>query len=238
MHASVTTDVAVVELRQYTLKPGRRDDLVDRFERHLIEPQEDLGMRVLGYFRDRWDPDRFVWLRGFSDMASRKAALEAFYGSDLWYEHRDAVNETLIDSDNVLLLRPAAGSPFGNGAPPRAGRGLVTARMWPFAEPISADTIRVFTDRIEPQLDEAGATAVALLVTEPSANDFPRLPVREGENVVVWLGRFDDVSAYEAHVAALDSSPRWRESVRALEDRLAGPPQQLLLAPAARSRLA
>jgi hypothetical protein len=64
------------------------------------------------------------------------------------------------------------------------------------------------------------------------------LPVRDGENVVVWAGRFDDASGYDAHVAALGSSPRWRESVRCLDDRLTGPPQTLLLAPAARSQLA
>jgi len=55
----------VVELRQYTLKPGKRDVLIDLFEREFIEPQEALGMTVVGQFRDRRSPDRFVWLRGF-----------------------------------------------------------------------------------------------------------------------------------------------------------------------------
>ena len=64
-------------------------------------------------------------------------------------------------------------------------------------------------------LAEAGATTVALLVTEPSENDFPRLPVREGENVVVWVGHVDDEAG--------------------LESTHAGPPQTLRLAPCARS---
>ncbi len=63
-------------------------------------------MDVIGLFRDLDDPDRFVWLRGFPDMAARLAALETFYNSDLWWSHRDAVNATLVDSDDVLLLRP------------------------------------------------------------------------------------------------------------------------------------
>ena len=29
----------LVEFRQYTLHPGRRDDLIGLFERELIEPQ-------------------------------------------------------------------------------------------------------------------------------------------------------------------------------------------------------
>ena len=34
---------AVVELRQYTLRPGRRDALVSLFESRLVEPQEEAG---------------------------------------------------------------------------------------------------------------------------------------------------------------------------------------------------
>jgi hypothetical protein len=209
MAASVTTDVAVVELRQYRLVAGRRDEMIAIFERHFIESQEEAGMRLLGHFRDLGDPNRFVWLRGFRDMPSRRAALEAFYGSELWFEHRDAVNETIVDSDDVLLLRPAA--ELSPGARPANGRGSFTAAIWPFAEPVSPETIGVLAD----ELAEAGATTAALLVTEPSENDFPRLPVREGENVVVWLGHVDDE-------AGLDST-------------LAGPPQTLRLAPCARS---
>ncbi len=64
-------------------------------------------MKVIGQFHDSEDPDRFVWLRGFSDMPSRGQALEAFYGGPVWKAHRDAANATIVDSDNVLLLRPA-----------------------------------------------------------------------------------------------------------------------------------
>jgi NIPSNAP len=235
--ASSTNQVAVVELRQYRLVPGRRDEMIAIFERHLLEPQEDVGMRVLGHFRDQGDPERFVWLRGFRDMPSRRAALEAFYNGDLWHEHRDAVNATIVDSDDVLLLRPAAGSSFENGARGPGEPSLVTATIWSFIEPVSGDTIRLFADEIAPLLRETGATPVALLVTEPSENDFPRLPVREGENVVVSVARFDAAAAYDAHAAALDRTLRWHGLMSALEGRLVGKPQTLRLTPAARSRL-
>ena len=42
----------VVELRRYTLKPGARETLVELFDREFVEPQEALGMRILGTFRD------------------------------------------------------------------------------------------------------------------------------------------------------------------------------------------
>ena len=99
-------DCCIVELRQYTLHPGKRDALIEVFDREFVEPQEAVGMRVIGQFRSLDDPDRFVWLRGFADMAARRRGLKAFCGGPVWAAHRDVANATMIDSDNVLLLRP------------------------------------------------------------------------------------------------------------------------------------
>jgi quinol monooxygenase YgiN len=102
---------AVVELRQYKLHPGRRDELIELFEREFVHTQEAVGITVLGRYRDLDDPDRFVWLRSFPDMPARKAALEAFYGGPVWREFRDRANATMIDSDDVLLLTPMTAAP-------------------------------------------------------------------------------------------------------------------------------
>jgi quinol monooxygenase YgiN len=231
------THSAVVELRQYTLKPEQRDVMIDIFERHFVETQEAAGAKVIGHFRDLDHPDRFVWLRGFRDMSSRRLALEAFYGSDLWQEHRDAVNETLVDSENVLLLRPArAGSGFRDALQPRdtGGRaGLVTATVCSFDAPVPDEFVTHFHDGLAPEIEAGGATVAATLVTEASDNDFPALPIREDENVFVWVARFPGATAAET----LERSPRWRELVETLNQRLARPPETLHLAPAARSEL-
>ena len=58
----------IIELRQYTLHPGKRDVLIDLFDREFVESQEALGMKIIGQFRDLDNPNRFVWLRGFRDM--------------------------------------------------------------------------------------------------------------------------------------------------------------------------
>lgn len=97
----------IIELRQYTMQPGQRETLIAIFERHFIEAQEALGMTVFGQFRDRVRADRFVFLRGFPDMASRQHSLERFYDGDVWAAQRDAANATMIDWHDVLLLRPA-----------------------------------------------------------------------------------------------------------------------------------
>src|SRR5215467_3929916 len=130
----------VLELRQYTLHPGKRDTLIELFERAFVEPQEAHGMRVLGQFRDLDAPDRFVWLRGFPDLPSRAARLEAFYGGPIWKANREAANATMIDSENVLLLRPVDASagfmvPPVRGAPPAEAAGGVAEPTGGVAEP-------------------------------------------------------------------------------------------------------
>jgi hypothetical protein len=165
--------VTVVELRQYTLHPGARDTLVELFDREFVTGQEAVGIDVIGQFRDLDDPDRFVWLRGFPDMAARRRSLEAFYGGPVWKRHCDAANATMIDSDDVLLLRPARPGSGFDAARPRRSNGPVVATILP-----------VDDTELEPALVQA---ADAVYVTETSPNDFPALPVREGENVVVWF---------------------------------------------------
>jgi len=120
---------AVVELRQYTLHPGQRDTLIDLFEQHFIEAQEQAGLRVIGQFRDLDHPDRFVWLRSFDSMPARKSALETFYGGPVWKAHREAANATMIDSDNVLLLRPAQADARSRWIGMRGPHSMPTPRM-------------------------------------------------------------------------------------------------------------
>jgi len=165
----------IVELRRYTLREGRRDELIDLFDRELVEPQEELGMAVLGQFRDLDRPDQFVWLRGFADMPSRRAGLTAFYTGPVWAAHGPAANATMLDSDDVLLLREIVAVPaFDRGAADPAS--MVHATIWHWAVPF-------------PDPDVRPPDTLAVLRTEYAANDFPRLPVREGEHALVWLTR-------------------------------------------------
>jgi len=242
---SQRTGSPIVELRQYTLLPGKRDVLIDIFERDFIEGQEVAGMQVIDHFRDLDDPDRFVWLRGFPDMPGRAKALDAFYGGPVWEAHRDAANATLVDSDNVLLLRPARPT-FGypnEGERPPAGAAeapacLVVATICPVDPSMEDDFPEFFERAVALELTEAGATILASYASEHSPNSYPRLPIREGEHVFVWFARFPDLAAYEDHRAALARSRRWSGDIaRALADRLEGAPEVRRLVPTARSRM-
>ena len=230
----------VVELRQYTLRPGQRDVLIDLFDREFVESQEADGMAIVGQFRDLDDPDRFTWIRGFASMPARARALASFYGGPVWKAHSAAANATMIDSDNVLLLRPVTAR---SGFPPPAGhapaapsRVLVTLyyRDRPFD-----DAFADFFDRqARPVLTEAGATPLASLQTEHAENTFPALPVRTGENVFAWLARFPSPALLDDHLRQIERSAEWRDSVLpALSSLITGSAQQLRLAPTARSQL-
>ncbi len=235
----------IVELRQYTLHPGQRDVLIELFDREFIEPQEALGMKVIGQFRDLDDPDRFVWLRGYQGMPSRAEGLNSFYGGPVWKAHREAANATMIDSDNVLLLRPARkGSGFAleNSLRPPPGstdipEGIITAAIYALQVP-GEEFVSFFERSVEPALLDAGVPVLACFLTEDSPNNYPALPVREGEQVFVWFASFQDKAAYAVYEAHLAASQEWRGEVsRALARRIKGSPQVLRLSPSARSQL-
>jgi NIPSNAP len=234
----------VVELRQYTLHPGKRDVLIDLFDREFVESQEALGMKIIGQFRD--ENQRFVWLRGFRDMASRAQQLTDFYGGPVWKAHRETANTTMIDSDNVLLLRPASsGSGFSLADRKRPAVGatetrkeFIVATIYYFDAPVDVRFVEFFEATLKPALTDLGASVLACFVTEHSENTFPALPVREGENVFVWFARFPDSAADERYVADLDRSPRWRDEIaKELARRLKRAPEILKLSPTSRSLL-
>ncbi|MGH2908077.1 MAG: NIPSNAP family protein [Solirubrobacteraceae bacterium] len=227
--------MSIVELRQYTLRPGARDELIGLFEAELLEPQENCGMHILGTFRDLDDDCRFVWLRGFADMATRTEALRRFYGGPDWKRHRDAANATMVDSDDVLLLRPAwEGSGFMQVAEPVAAadgddRGIVIATI---VELDDAADLGFFRDEIAPAVDARGGALLGCLVTEHSPNGFPALPVREDVNVVAWLTGHPGRARAEVDVAQCAIA-----SACAGWPGAAGPARSLRLQPTRRSRL-
>jgi hypothetical protein len=161
----------IVELRQYTLLPGKRDVLVELFDREFVESQEALGMRILGTFRDLDRDDRFVWLRAFDDMATRLRGLTSFYSGPVWKEHGPLANTTMLSVDDVLLLHPVSELTL----PARRGDRTPDSQL----------VVSVHDHRYLPELD----AGLGLLETDTSENDYPALPVRDGVDVAVRIGR-------------------------------------------------
>jgi hypothetical protein len=182
----------LVELRRYRLHPDRREDLISMFARVFTDALEADGMEVLGEFRDEGEPDHFVWLRGFpTDSPHERAeALERFYGGPVWAKHRDAANATMVDSDDVLLLRPLTAF-----RPGRRGPVALTVALLDSPPPAAIGG-----------LDADGV--IAVLATAGVPNLYPRLPVRD-EHAVVWLRAGEQPAEVPSELASrLRSEPQ------------------------------
>jgi hypothetical protein len=230
----------IVELRRYTLRPGQRDVLIDLFDSTLVAPQERAGMKIIGQFLDLDDPDAFVWLRGFHDMAVRAQSLATFYGGPAWRAHSQAANATMVDSDDVLLLRPVhPSSAFELDRRPAGSsereRGFVVATILQLeAPPEESGTLSFFEHEIVPTVIEAGGKVLAYFGTEASPNTFPALPVREGELVFVWFTGVPDRATLERVSGKATEAGRTAAQAPGLKQ----PPQVLRLAPTSSSALA
>jgi quinol monooxygenase YgiN len=229
----------IYEFRDYTLRPGQRDTLIALFEREFIEPQEALGAHVRATFRDLDEPDRFVWMRSFADAQSRYAALDGFYTGPVWQAHRGAANATMIDSDNVLQLRPVSGAlGVAVHAPPGAtavADTMVLATIYYLREGADSAFAAFFESEIAPALRDIGAAPFATFATERTPNAYPRLPIRENETVFLTLTRFASPEAYANHLA--DTEPAQARVAALLQPHLIAPIETRRLQPTARSPL-
>jgi hypothetical protein len=175
-------------------------------------------------------------------MEVRHRALTAFYDGPVWAEHGPQANATMLDSDNVLLLRPlSVGSGFV-GCPserPQAGAPepdrFVSATIWSFP-PGPSDGIALIRDGLLPVLDKTGPAPLAVLTTETAHNTFPRLPVRTEENVAAVFTSYPDENAHRQHLAEVQAHPLARDEILpAIKREQTAAPQTLRLAPTGRS---
>lgn len=214
---ALTTCCPVVELRQYTALPGKRDDLIRLYEERFIESQEAAGISLPGQFRVTSNPNQFDWLQGFRSMSARLKGFNAFYQGSAWRTYRARVNEELLENGNVLLLQPAhAGSGFPDSGTPRppigstaAPHGVVVATIYYLGANSSARFDRYFEQTIRPVVTRYGARVLATFVTDHSPNNFPKLPVRGDVDVFLWFACYASGTAYRQFETSLTADPRW-----------------------------
>jgi hypothetical protein len=99
-------DFQVIEFRRYIIKEGERKHFADYFENYFPEAFQQMGAIAFGQFFERKNPDWFTWIRGFKNTDARAIINAGFYYGPLWREHASTMNSLMLDSDNVLLLRP------------------------------------------------------------------------------------------------------------------------------------
>jgi len=239
-HTKHLTDFQVIEFRRYTIKDGERQHFAEYFESYFPEAFQQMGAIVFGQFFERKNPVGFTWLRGFKNTDARAIINAGFYYGPLWREHSSTMNSLMVDSDNVLLLRPLsperrvlvlpAVDPIKEG---KGAQGVVVAQMFA-VKPNSVDAFAQQAEATFASYRAAGAREAGVLVTLDVPNNFPQLPVRTDGPYLVWLGIVKDNQT-------LDSlfTPLAERSSQSLSDTglLRSAPELLMLNPTRRSRL-
>lgn len=236
---SPPTDYTVIELRRYTIAPGGRQQFARYFETWFPEAFQQLGALAIGHFFERERADHFTWLRGFRDMPARATVNHAFYGGPVWQEHKAAINRLIVDSDDVLLLRPLyADSAIPDlravdpVAEPRGAQGVAAAQIFKL-DPDRLDAFALAAEEWFVNYRGKGVIEAGILATLDQPNNFPRHPIRTDGCYLVWLGMLRDDAALDA------LRPVFAEAAAALHGSgmLEAPAELVVLDPGQRSRL-
>ena len=99
----------IVEVRRYRIKPGRREEFLEFFEKRSIPALQAHGMSVLGPLVDLENPNAFVWLRGFPSLEARDEMKRAFYEGELWLNELEAIAMPMLESYDVHLTETGPG---------------------------------------------------------------------------------------------------------------------------------
>jgi len=108
------SDTSIVEVRTYYMKPGRRDEFVELFQRRARQAQESYGIKVLGLLVDLENPDTVVWLRSFSSLEERERLKKEFYEGPEWTSELEGLAMPLIDRGEVVVTQAAPGALTGS----------------------------------------------------------------------------------------------------------------------------
>jgi hypothetical protein len=233
-------DFQAIELRRYTIKEGRREDFARYFDGYFPEAFQQLGAIAFGEFFERDKVDGFTWFRGFHTMDDRAKVNSAFYYGPVWKEHKKTLNDLMIDSDNVLLLRPLNAQTEIPVLPavdplrePEGAQGIVVAQIFA-VKPGSIESFAAKAEAVFMGYRTEGLREAGVLVTLDAPNNFPQLPVRTDGPYLVWLGVLRDKQVLEERLrSAIDRS----NQTFAATGLLRAPPEVVVLTPSKRSRL-
>jgi hypothetical protein len=239
-HVKHLTDFQVFEFRRYIIKEGEREHFAEYFESYFPEAFQQMGAIAFGQFFERKNPVGFTWLRGFKNTDARAIINAGFYYGPLWREHSSTMNNLMVDSDNVLLLRPLNpehGIPVLPAVDPvretKGAQGIVIAQIFA-VKPNGVDAFAQQAEATFAGYRSAGVREAGVLVTLDAPNNFPQLPVRTDGPYLVWLGIVKDNKALETRLTPV--AERSLQSLSAT-DLLRSAPELVILDPTRRSRL-
>ena len=93
------------ELRQYRLRPGKREEWIEYMEGEIIPFQISKGMVVVGSFVGEEEEDLYVWIRRFDSEEQREQLYAAVYEDEEWTSVIGPKVGTLIDREQIVVKR-------------------------------------------------------------------------------------------------------------------------------------
>jgi hypothetical protein len=206
--------IKVLELRNYLLKPNKADEFSSYFNTHFVKAMTDLSGYTLGQFKINGLNNRFVWMRGFTDMTTRVKFLNDFYvNSPVWKEFGPGANDLMINSDNVYLLRPLNNNKTSkeqsdgiNSNILKTAKGVIAVDFY-ICNSTLDKVINLFTTTYIPFLKTLDIQDLTLWISEMSENDFPRLPVFQDKNLLISITAYNDEKEYQVKQDQINSMP-------------------------------
>jgi hypothetical protein len=96
------------ELRQYRVKPDKRQEWVKLMEEKIIPFQIAQGMVVIGSFVGEEESDLYVWVRRFESEEARKELYAKVYESDYWKNDIAPLTSDILDREKIRVTRLVA----------------------------------------------------------------------------------------------------------------------------------
>lgn len=111
----------VYELRTYYCFPGKRADLIKRFQDHTLKFFETYGMENVGYWLPEGKDDVLIYIVKFDSKAAKEAAWKSFIADPAWQKvAKDSeANGKIIERLESVLMTETDFSP-GNFKPKMA----------------------------------------------------------------------------------------------------------------------
>ncbi len=91
------------ELRQYRVRPGKRDSWVKFMEERIIPFMVSKGMVPVGSFVGQEEEDLYVWIRRFDSEQDRERLYKAVYESEIWRDELLPVVEQMLFRDRAVV---------------------------------------------------------------------------------------------------------------------------------------
>jgi hypothetical protein len=205
-------NIKVIELRDYVIRQGRRDEFINLFEENFIQSQNILGGYTLGQYRVKGADDNFFWIRGFKDMSDRNKFLNDFYyGSPAWKQHKSTANSMLLNNDNVHLLKPLNLKDGPNNA------DFSFNTNW-FGQEKGIAVVDFYTSntKLEMLIEFVKKKYIAVLntskientsfwISEMTPNEFTALPVFQDKNLLVQITFYKNEFEYQTKMKDVTS---------------------------------